>query len=50
LPVEQRAQYIFGQLQEQPDDLARRKLIRELIGKGIATKSVLKELLQLQGQ
>ena len=50
LPVEQRAQYIFGQLQEQPDDLARRKLIRELIEKGVATKSVLKELLQLQGQ
>ena len=50
LPVEQRAQYIAGQLNQQPDEESKRKLIRELIGKGIATKSVLKELLQLQGQ
>ncbi len=50
LPVEQRAQYIFNQLKEQPDDVTRRKLIRELIDKGVATKSVLKQLLQLQGQ
>ena len=50
LPVEQRAKYIFGQLNQQPDEESKRKLIRELIGKGIATKSVLKELLQLQGQ
>ena len=48
LPVEQRAKYISDQLSQQPDEESRNSMIRELIQKGIASKTVLKELLQLQ--
>jgi len=48
LPVEQRAKYISEQLGQQPDEESRNSMIRELIQKGIASKTVLKELLQLQ--